>query len=102
MPFIIEHENDFFKYLVANGVGANDTVEGASPRSYISYLRSAAKILNCDISAQLFPNKNKADWESVCDCIKQDQQHAQYATRTREHAVTAMRHYFNFVMENRR
>ena len=66
MPFIIEHENDFFKYLVANGVGANDTVEGASPRSYISYLRSAAKILNAIYPRNCFQTRIKR----IGECLR--------------------------------
>ena len=101
MPFSIENENEYVDYLGRQGVGRNETIKGVSTSTYISDLKAAAKILNCDISAQLFPNMNESDLKNVCCRIRQNQEYAQYAIGSRENAVTAMRHYFNFVMENR-
>ncbi|MGI9297271.1 MAG: hypothetical protein ACR2QC_05150 [Gammaproteobacteria bacterium] len=100
MPFIIENQEQYLDYLDRHGVGDNDTVPGATPRSYLSYLRAATKILNCSISAQLFPNLSPADFDAVCDRVKYDQQHAQYASGTRRNAISALRHYFDMVAGN--
>lgn len=96
---MIENEEQFLHYLAQNGVGDNDTVPDATPKAYRAYLRAAAKILNADISAVLFPNQSQEELEQICYRVKHEQQHAQYAPRTRNNAITAMRHYFNFVAE---
>ena len=95
---MIAREDEYRQFITDKGVGRKDRVPGKSVQSYVAYLNSAAKMLNCDITAQLFPNRSQADFESVCRRIKDDQQ---YAEGTHRNAVSALRHYFNMVAENR-
>ena len=95
---MIALEKEYRQFITDKGVGRNDRVPGRTVQSYVSYLNSAAKMLNCDITAQLFPNRSQADWESVRHRIKNDEQ---YAEGTRRNALSALWHYFNMVAENR-
>ena len=53
---MIEFENQYLKFIEDKGVGAKDKVEGASPRSYVSYLNSVSKILKLTISPKTMKN----------------------------------------------
>lgn len=46
---MIQHEEQYLEYIQRQGVGANDRV-ASSPKSYISYLNSASRLLGKDIS----------------------------------------------------
>lgn len=96
MPEIphIENKEEYLDYLVNQGVG------DATLKSYVSYLKSASRILNRPLSAELFPNLNQADFEDICLQIKQEQEYAQYSFTTRKNAIAAMQHYFNRIKEN--
>ena len=96
LPYI-ENEQRYFAYIVAQGVGANDEVEGATPRSYISYMNGASRTLNHPISPELFPNLTEEDWECVSHNIMNCMQHRQYAERYRRNMLSAMRHYFEML-----
>ena len=55
---MIEHEDLYFAYIKAQGVGINDKVKDASPKSYLSYLRSTATALDIKISPKTVRNHN--------------------------------------------
>ena len=58
---MIEHKDMYFDYIKAQGVGDNDTVKDASPKSYVSYLRSTATALGIKISPKTVRNYNDVE-----------------------------------------
>ena len=55
---MIEHEDQYFTFIKAQGVGVNDKVKDASPKSYLSYLRSTATVLVINISPKTVKTDN--------------------------------------------
>ena len=63
MPrMLIEHETRYRAFIQEHGVGDND-LAASSPESYVSYLRSVARLLGVPISPELLRCEN--DVESI-------------------------------------
>jgi hypothetical protein len=61
MPkILIVHEPRYFAYIQENGVGDNDQI-ASSPKSYVSYLHSVAKLLGVPISPELLHCEENVD-----------------------------------------
>lgn len=66
---MILHEERYFEFIQQKGVGKKDRVDEASPKSYVSYLCSVAKLLGReDITPDLLGNE--ADIENIVSTLK--------------------------------
>ncbi|MGB6103077.1 MAG: hypothetical protein WBF88_04420 [Pusillimonas sp.] len=88
---MIHHQEQYLAYIKANGVGKNDRV-ASSPESYLSYLRSVAKLLSADITPGLL--RDPSDVESVACNLA-----GQRKPNTINNYKTAMHHYVAMVQE---
>ena len=87
---MIQHEERYLEYIQEQGVGDNDTVVGASPRSYVSYLNGVSRRLGEDISPALL--NSEADIVRAVSRLQ-----GLCAKRTVGYFVSAMRQYVTMV-----
>jgi hypothetical protein len=86
---MIEHEVRYLAYVQEQGVGDNDQV-ASSPKSYVSYLRSAARRLDCRISPEILHSENDIGRIAA-------QLSGRLAPGTIRNCCSAMRHYVAMV-----
>lgn len=84
---MIEHEDQYFTFIKANGVGAKDKVKDASPESYLKYLRAVSRILAIKISPSTVKSYNDVT-NIICKLKgkRADSTIAKYATALRRYA----------------
>jgi hypothetical protein len=90
---MIEHEERYLAYVQEQGVGDNDQV-ASSPKSFVSYLRSAARRLNVRICPELLHSDEDIDRIAL-------QLSGRLATGTICNCRSAMRHYVAMVRSHR-
>ena len=84
----IKYENEYKKFIIKEGVGANDKV-ASSPDSYISYLRSVSKLINQDISPSLI--QNEASINIIIEKLNKKR-----AQKTLKNYRSALKRYLSF------
>jgi hypothetical protein len=87
---MIQHEERYLEYIQQQGVGDNDQVVGATPRSYVSYLNGVSRRLKADISPALL--NGERDIVRIASRLK-----GLCADRTIGNFASAMRQYVAMV-----
>lgn len=90
---MILHQDRYLEFIQGKGVGKNDHV-ASSPDSYVSYLRSVARLLGGDITPELL--RFDSDVERVVRSLD-----GQRKPTTIDKYKVAMRHYVAMVQELR-
>ncbi|HIJ88195.1 MAG TPA: hypothetical protein HPP97_11045 [Desulfuromonadales bacterium] len=95
---MIEHEKQYVTFIQAKGVGKNDKIEGASPRSYLGYLTSVSEILDFNISPQTV--KTDDDVNNILSKLK-NHNTIKRADKTIRNYGSALKKYAEMVQELR-
>lgn len=90
---MILHQEQYLEFIRAKGVGKNDQV-ASSPESYLSYLRSVARLLNGDITPDLL--RTDLDVERVASLLE-----GRRKRRTINNYKSAMRQYAAMTRESK-
>ncbi len=88
---MILHQEQYLEFIQARGVGKNDRV-ASSPESYLSYLRSVARLLGGDITPDLL--RSDSDVERAVRALEGQRQ-----PRTINNYKSAMRQYVAMVQQ---
>ena len=86
---MIQFEKNYLEYIQRKGVGSRDRV-ASSPASYVSYLRSVSRFLDCEISPKLL--SSESDVVTVAQRLK-----GKCAAATIRNYCSAMRQYVAMV-----
>ena len=86
---MIQHKHEYYAWIEARGVGANDVV-ASSPDSYISYLTTVSNLIGRDIAPDILASE--ADVERIARSIEGKKE-----PKTINNFKSAMRQYVAMV-----